>query len=577
MNLVLAALIALLFQASASVDGVVVKLGSSEPLAEATVQLRQEITNTDPDAPRAKSYAVKTGSDGRFLFENVPPGTYRLIATRPTGGYVPAEYGQRTPTSQGVPLTVAPGQKLSGIQLAMGLTASIAGRIFDEDGEPVARAQVNALRSVYKDGRRIMTNVQTVETNDRGEYRLFWLAPGRYYISAKPDIPQLPSDPRNPGGKVSAVHITSPARFGTSEQAAEPTIHKRRLKTGEVVEETYIPVFYPGVTAEQGAAPIDVGPGAASSGVDMSVTSGVVPALHVRGRAIAGTTVANLAGTRIVAVPRAQTSFVIIPSVQTDSRGEFDLAGVAPGSYWLFASRDRMLGMAPVEIGNNNAQNIAIPMVPAFNLSGRFTFDGRSRSGDQPPLWSLRLAPLGRDQSIVGMPVGGPFSNPPPDDDGSFTVEGIYVGDFHVTVFGLPPDSYVKSMRLGDIDILDQGLHLTGQPGNLLNVVIGLNAGSIAGSVVGSRQELLADRTVVLVPDPQYRFRKDLYKVATTDDSGRFRIQSITPGDYTVFAWDEVESGAWLDPDFLRTYETRGTRVHITEGDNEALTLTVIP
>src|SRR5213076_2520620 len=101
-------------------------------------------------------------------------------------------------------------------------------------GEPLEKAQVMAMRSVYKNGRRTLTIVQAVESDDRGEYRLFWLAPGRYYVGARPDIPQLPADPMSPvSNTISAVRITAPARFGTNEQATNPIVRKRKLMSGE--------------------------------------------------------------------------------------------------------------------------------------------------------------------------------------------------------------------------------------------------------------------------------------------------------------------------------------------------------
>src|SRR5206468_3397974 len=155
-----------------------------------------------------------------FLFENVSPGNYRLIATS-EGGYVPAEYGQCSPTGQGIGFEIAAGQKMTGIQLAMAPTGSISGRVYDRDGDPLENAQVMALRPVYKNGRRTLTIVQAVATDDRGEYRLFWLAPGRYYVSAKPDIAEVTANVGQPNSyKAAAVHITPPMRFGTFEQAA---------------------------------------------------------------------------------------------------------------------------------------------------------------------------------------------------------------------------------------------------------------------------------------------------------------------------------------------------------------------
>src|SRR5437868_5578183 len=99
----------------ASIEGIVVKLGTAEPLANAEVQLNVEDAQADdrPVTPRprlrADSHRTATSDrDGRFLFEDVMPGTYRLIASS-EGPFVPAEYGQRSPTEQGVAFNIAPG------------------------------------------------------------------------------------------------------------------------------------------------------------------------------------------------------------------------------------------------------------------------------------------------------------------------------------------------------------------------------------------------------------------------------------------------------------------------------------
>ena len=106
MNIPFILLAGLLLQAPASVEGVVVKLGSGEPLSAANVQLHPE-KGLHPD--EFHLYNATTGTDGKFNFNNVAPGVYRLIATR-SGGYVPGEYGQRLPTREGIPITISAGQ-----------------------------------------------------------------------------------------------------------------------------------------------------------------------------------------------------------------------------------------------------------------------------------------------------------------------------------------------------------------------------------------------------------------------------------------------------------------------------------
>ncbi|HYR90276.1 MAG TPA: carboxypeptidase-like regulatory domain-containing protein [Terriglobia bacterium] len=594
MGSILIALVALAAQVAprpqgpaASIEGIVVKMGSGEPLAGAKVTLDAAQVSPGegavpcPSAPvqaypnRCAPSTATTGRDGKFILDNVLPGSYRLIATR-TGGYVPAEYGQRSPTGEGISLEIVAGQKMTGIQLAMAPTGSIAGRVYDRDGEPLGRAQVQALRSVYRNGRRTMTIVQSVETNDRGEYRLFWLAPGPYYISARPDIPEQPSGlPAGMTG-VSAVHITEPARFGTREQASMPVIRKRTLRSGEVEEETYVAVYHPGTLETGAASAIFVGAGAAVSGIDIPVGAGVVPVRHISGRAIDGENGQPLIG-EIMAIPLAREAHLIVPRVRSDANGLFDISGAVQGSYLVTASNGRLSGMVPVEVGNRDLQNIAVVATSGFKLSGRFTIEGRSRSGNDPKISDLRVNRLIRDREFLGMPPAGPSFSPPPSEDGSFTLEGIGLGDFQVTVRGVPQDGYVKSMRLGNADVLDDGLHVTGAPENLLEIVVAANAGTINGSVVNTRQEPVVNRTVVLVPDLRHRHRTDLYKTVHTDSSGRFRMQGVPPGDYKLFAWENVETGAWQDSDFMLSYEDRGSPIHITEDSAGNIQLTVIP
>ena len=163
-------------------------------------------------------------------------------------------------------------------------------------------------------------------------------------------------------------------------------------------------------------------------------------------------------------------------------------------------------------------------------------------------------------------------------------LQGVPPGDFRVTFgppgamqfFSLPEDMYVKSMRFGNADVLDGGLHVTGSSRDQLEIVIGANAGRINGTVINARREPLAGITVVAVPDAGERSRSDRYKQVTSDASGRFRIQGLPPGNYTLFAFEDIEEGAWQDPEVIRSYETRGTSVRVRDGNDENVQLTVI-
>src|SRR3989475_6736249 len=127
-----------------SVEGVVAKLGTGEPLARATVTLSK-----DRYTPQVRS--TTTDASGRFSFLNVPPGEYRLQASR-QGPYIPAEDGQRKPGERRTPITIQPGQKITEIRLELAPTSSISGRILDSDGEPLGRVEVQAAQFVDLDG-----------------------------------------------------------------------------------------------------------------------------------------------------------------------------------------------------------------------------------------------------------------------------------------------------------------------------------------------------------------------------------------------------------------------------------------
>ena len=57
---------------------------------------------------------------------------------------------------------------------------------------------------------------------------------------------------------------------------------------------------------------------------------------------------------------------------------------------------------------------------------------------------------------------------------------------------------------------------------------------------------------------PDRRTRIDLFKSTTSDQNGRFQFTDLAPGDYKVFAWDDVERYQWFDPEFVKDYEKQG-------------------
>jgi hypothetical protein len=136
----------------------------------------------------------------------------------------------------------------------------------------------------------------------------------------------------------------------------------------------------------------------------------------------------------------------------------------------------------------------------------------------------------------------------------------------------------VKSIRLGDQDVLNGRLRVDGRTFERpLEIVVGTNPGQIEGVAVDGERKPSPHATVVLVPGVNKRHRIDLYRTALTDAAGRFRFQGVAPDDDKVFAWDDVETGAWLDPQFMQIHEERGQPLRIGEGARIAAEVTITP
>jgi beta-lactamase regulating signal transducer with metallopeptidase domain len=564
-----------------SIEGTVVKFGTSEPIAGADVSLQML-----PGPPTL----IQTGADGKFIFRNLPAGNYRLVALR-AEGFVVAEHGQQSPNGRGRPVPVAEGQTVGNIRLAMMPTGSISGRILDRDGEPLGRAQVQALQATYRQGRKILKIVQSVQTNDIGEYRLFWLPPGSYYVSARPEDTRRRAVP---------LFVSLPGTGGVFEQAAPPVI-THRVQDNEVSEEAFVLVYFPGTIDFSTASRVDVHAGDALGGVNFSVGSGQIRSRHVRGRVVDGNGQPLTSG-NVLAISRTLHPNATIPSAALDDNGRFDIAGVVPGSYYLVAGNPPSLQL--LNVAGSDVENIVFTTKGGVELNGRVVIEGKPSLETDPDMVKLQRDCGDRrtlclpvrvnftgEPALVGFPQENPMPGMPGVDmfvaavipngavlaNGTFTLRNLLARDYQLTFTGLPPDWYVKSARLGTTDAIANLISFATQPAEQLEVVLGTNGGRMEGRVVNAAGQAVASASVALIPEPSQRARRDLYRNAVTDETGSFRFQAIAPGEYKVFAWEEIDLSSWQDPEVIRPFENRGKAVRIAEGGRETVEAVVIP
>jgi hypothetical protein len=514
-----------------SISGMVVKLAGGEPLKTATIQLQ----NLED---HARTTSTVTDVGGRFELKGIDPGRYRLSVSH--NGFVTQEYGQRRPDDPGTILTLRPGQNLKDLLFRLIPTAVIAGRIINEDGDPLPWVQVSALREVYSRGKKSLSSETAVPTNDLGEYRLFDLRPGRYFVRAdyKPN-----------------EHLTGRGEI-------------ERISGGE--PHGYVPMYYPGSPDPARASPLVVKAGEEIPSVEIAVRP--VPAFSVRGRIYNLVSPRSTATYTVTLAPRESSQWFSLPQrdVLTDtSDGSFVIPDVLPGSYTLLAfwgnEGNRYQASQNIDVGNADLDDANLMISSGTTLSGHVTWEGKPGLDADALLVLLRGA-----EGTLG------FSRARVSATGYFTLSDVFDGRYRLVMTGQSKDCYLKSVRYGTREVLDDGLNVVRGTNASLEVTISSKAGSVQGSATDKDNLPVTGVWVVLLPDEVHRDQDRLYQKVATDQYGHFLLRGIPPGEYRLFCWDEVEDGAWEDPDFIKAFENQGQKVSLEEGESKTVDIIVI-
>ena len=517
----------------ASISGTVVTLAGSEPLRKARVLVQGTVD-------RMRMISATTDPGGRFEIKGLQPGPYQLTVSRV--GYVTQKYGQRKPTDPGATLTLRPTQELRDLQFRMIPCAVIAGRVLDEDGEPLPSVSVSALRETYDKGKRNLVAGASAETNDLGEYRLFGLAPGRYFVSARQENWRRGVD--------------------AGEEQAQSS------------SQGYARMYYPGVADRSRASSIAIKSGEEIPSIEILMRQVLV--YHIRGHVFNQVTHRPGADSYILLLPKTpsqQGDFADSFTMVQKRDGSFDIHDVLPGSYivtsfWSDQGKN-YLARVPVEVGNADVDGISLNITPGAPLNGRVMWDGQPAL-DKDDL-SIQLGTV--DNSLV-------FHAPARvSSDGSFSIPDVSDGSFNVVTFGESEDCYIKDIVYAGRAALEEGFNFARGSAALLEITISSRGARVQGTVTDEDGLPAPGVYVALVPDTEARrARHRFYKSITTDQYGHFDLRGIAPGDYLLFSWTEIEEGAWEDPDFMKEFieKKKGESVSVQEGDTKSKNLVAI-
>jgi protocatechuate 3,4-dioxygenase beta subunit len=492
-----------------AVDGMVVNAATGEGLRRAVVTLRRTDGSRTQSAPL--TYTTSSDSQGKYQFTTLEPGSYLLSAER-TGF---------TASRSGGIVRLDRGQKSSGLIVMMTPHAVITGRVLDEEGEPLVNADVQISSLGYYQGQKQLSRAGGATTNDLGEYRVFGLAPGRYFVSVTART--------NP--------LVAPA-------------------------DDYATTYYPHTTDPAAAIPLQVPAGAQMRNIDVTISK-------TRTVSVTGKVDCDVQGdkrtTFITMTPRMAMG---IASMGVGSRGAtihpdgtFEIPRVVPGGYVLVATATvddkRYMSRVPLQVGAANLEGVQLHIHAGVTVTGKLRVEGH----DQEQLGGISVAMRSWESGGV---MYGPMPFGKTDDEGAFHFEGVNTDRYMLSVTGLPDGYYMKSVTAGGSDLTASGVDINGAS-VVLDVLVSPNAGAVEGAINDPRTDKpFPGATVVLIPRTVER--SDLYQRTTTDQEGHFRVRNVVPGEYKVYAWEDVPAWAWMDPDFMRTMSGKGDAITVTEG-----------
>lgn len=528
-----------------------------------TSVIRGRIVTADTGTPirRAQVRAVSGGRDtrlvttdaqGAFEFRDLPAGRWDLTASK--AGFVTMRFGQRRPFEAGRPIEVADAQTLERVNFSLPRGAAITGRVFDEFGDPVANARVQALRYQMTQGTRRLTPVGiTAQSDDTGAFRLYGLMPGDYYVSAI--LRALP-------------------------------VELRGLPAGDADDTNgYAPTYFPGTGSVNEAQPITL-----SVAQEASISFGLMP---VRTARVSGTVLTSTGGALangMVMLMAADAIGVGPAAFGAGNRirpdGTFMLSNVAPGSYTLIATNggpgagrfaadaEFEQGSLPVTVGGEDLTGITLVTNRGATLTG--IVEAAQGSSAQPPVTSLQVTA----QAVPFQPGPGAGARPSRvDSDGTFTLTNLF-GPRLIRVNGLPQEWMLDAVLVAGSDVTDRPIDF-GPNEEIADAQIILTdrVTQVAGSVAGRDGKPSRDFTLVVFPDDEAKWASPsrYLRTARPDQEGLFKIRALPPGDrYLAVAVDYLEDGEGNDPEFLNFVKNRATAFRLGSGESATVNLKLV-
>ena len=471
-------------------------------------------------------------TEGRYEFKEVRAGRYTISANK--GSYVGLSYGQQRPTDAPKPLQILDNQSVERVDLSLPRGGVITGKIVDEFGEPISDVQIAPQSYQTIQGLRRLTPAgRQTSTDDMGEFRVFGIPPGQYYLSAT----WRPQNPMN-----------------NEERTA------------------YAPMYFPGTDNPAQAQRITVGVGQQVSDIVMALKP--IRATRVSGTAT-GSDGRPMTG-QIMVMSTTGFGFNMSAGGPIRPDGTFSINGIAPGDYTLRAQSFGPAGvgeMAVVKITatGDDITDLHIVGAKPSTASGRIVTD--PGTGSLPQGLSLMLVPMTPGEIPMGTQPARIA------DDGSFELKS---GPGRMRINTMGPGRAggwtIRAVRLNGTEITDTGIEFKpNEDISGLEVEFTNRLTTISGLVTNARGEGVKEYSAIAFSQDREKWKiaGRYQSVGRPDQDGRFKISGLAPGDYYIVALDKIEPGQTSDPEFLDVIRAKATAVTIREGDTRTVDLKI--
>jgi hypothetical protein len=532
-------------------QGRVVNALTGEPLKKASLRLIRVNTNPSDDSnqPGQQGYSTSSEADGNFKIENIEPGDYHLSGERT--GYLNGQYGAKKTGQRGTTIALRAGQQMTNISFPLTPQAVISGKVIDQDGDPVNGAMVQLVAETWQRGKLRHMPRNGSNTNDLGEYRIANVRPGKYYLVVQ-RVRWMPNaePPPEPG---------------------KPDI--RPVRT-----------YYPEAPNLESATQLDVRAGQDLTGMNIQLISAAT--YHIRGKVVGnvGEGIADQMNINATGRDQDDMMFMFGGGGTVSKDRSFDLAGMAPGSYRLnvFTSngQPRLIGRQDVEVGQGDVNDVQVTIAAPGTFRGQVIVEGNPPAGASPA--NLKNVHVFMNPAEPGTPMFG-NNNTNVKEDGNFSIDNLSPGRYQLNV-NAPSGTYLKSVRLGNQEVLGKDIDLS-QGSGQITAVLSYGVAELDGTVQrqngtesdgGSGQaNPTPDASIVLVPDTLHEDGSGM-RFGNTSGGGSFTVKNVPPGHYRAYAFEDLNYEQLQNADVLKQLEPKGTDVELKQNDKKQIQLPLI-